>query len=277
MIDDVTDSQSFTREEMNEDDGANINDDDDNDNDNEDKMAFRDSKNKHFPDEIQLDEGETARERLQRYRGVTSLRTSDWDPNESLPAQYSQIFRFANYRHSKSAATKDLELLSSHTDQGSNPFQTGQKLCLHLEKVPVRTALQMTRPSHTRAEPIDRGIIGVFGLLRHEQKPTIVNVLLTVTPGSRINSKQHLIAIIGPRKILIRPILSEHTSHRLHRTLKSADDKTGFFVATFIAPATYDPSPVLVFEKNTFLSPSIYYFTIESAEYKKTLKMVKFD
>jgi pre-rRNA-processing protein TSR1 len=112
----------------------------------------------------------------------------------------------------------------------------------------------MTRPSHTRAEPIDRGIIGVFGLLRHEQKPTIVNVLLTVTPGSRINSKQHLIAIIGPRKILIRPILSEHTSHRLHRTLKSADDKTGFFVATFIAPATYDPSPVLVFEKNSIES-----------------------
>jgi len=34
---------------------------------------------------------------------------------------------------------------------------------------------------------------------------------------------------------------------------------------------------VLVFEKNTFLSPGIYYFTIESAEYKKTLKMVKFD
>ena len=31
------------------------------------------------------------------------------------------------------------------------------------------------------------------------------------------------------------------------------------------------------FEKNTFHSPGIYYFTIESAEYKSTLKMVKFD
>ena len=34
---------------------------------------------------------------------------------------------------------------------------------------------------------------------------------------------------------------------------------------------------VLDFEKNTFHSPGIYYFTIESAEYKSTLKMVKFD
>jgi hypothetical protein len=34
---------------------------------------------------------------------------------------------------------------------------------------------------------------------------------------------------------------------------------------------------VLVFEKNTFHSPGIYYFTIESAEFKRTLKMVKFD
>jgi hypothetical protein len=34
---------------------------------------------------------------------------------------------------------------------------------------------------------------------------------------------------------------------------------------------------VLDFEKNTFHSSGIYYFTIESAEYKRTLKMVKFD
>ena len=34
---------------------------------------------------------------------------------------------------------------------------------------------------------------------------------------------------------------------------------------------------VLDFEKNTFHSPGIYYFTIESAEYKRTLKMVKFE
>jgi hypothetical protein len=34
---------------------------------------------------------------------------------------------------------------------------------------------------------------------------------------------------------------------------------------------------VLDFEKNTFHSPGIYYFTIESADYKRTLKMVKFE
>ncbi len=34
---------------------------------------------------------------------------------------------------------------------------------------------------------------------------------------------------------------------------------------------------VLDFQKNTFHSPGIYYFTIESAEYKRMLKMVKFE
>jgi hypothetical protein len=34
---------------------------------------------------------------------------------------------------------------------------------------------------------------------------------------------------------------------------------------------------VLKFEKNTFHSPGIYYFTIESADFKRTLKMVKLE
>jgi hypothetical protein len=34
---------------------------------------------------------------------------------------------------------------------------------------------------------------------------------------------------------------------------------------------------VLKFEKNTFHSPGIYYFTMESADFKKTFKMVKLE
>lgn len=219
--------------------------------DSHEKSEFRTSRNKHFPDEIELDCEETARGRLQRYRGVPSLRTSDWDPNESLPPQYSQIHRFANYRHSKSAALKDQELVSSITPlHGANPFQLGQKLELHLENIPIHIAKLMSEvyQKNPQATSLIYKPLPIFGLLRHEQKPTVVNVLLrVVTPGSQINNKQLLIAQVGPRRLLIRPILSEHTSHRLHRTLKSVDSQTGFFVATFIAPATYDPSPVLVF------------------------------
>ncbi|UIZ26939.1 hypothetical protein KXD40_002155 [Peronospora effusa] len=54
-------------------------------------------KNMTFPDEVDTPVDQPARVRFARYRGMKSLRTSAWDPKESLPADYSRLFQFADF------------------------------------------------------------------------------------------------------------------------------------------------------------------------------------
>lgn len=49
-----------------------------------------------FPDEVDTP-FENARARFQKYRGIKSLKNCDWDPYENLPAEYSKLWRFAQF------------------------------------------------------------------------------------------------------------------------------------------------------------------------------------
>lgn len=41
-----------------------------------------------------------ARERFGKYRGLKSMRTSPWDPMESLPRDYAKVYAFDNFARS---------------------------------------------------------------------------------------------------------------------------------------------------------------------------------
>ena len=58
-------------------------------------VEARDREDMDFPDEVDTP-FKDARKRFQKYRGIKSLKTCDWDPYENLPAEYSKIFRFQN-------------------------------------------------------------------------------------------------------------------------------------------------------------------------------------
>jgi pre-rRNA-processing protein TSR1 len=51
-----------------------------------------------FPDEIDTPMEISARKRFERFRGLRSFRTSAWDPYENLPADYSKLFMFEDWR-----------------------------------------------------------------------------------------------------------------------------------------------------------------------------------
>ena len=187
------------------------------------------SSERHFPDEIYLEPTVSAKNRLQRYRGVQSLRTSTWDPQENLPFDYSRIFRFANSRQSRKLAI----------EENDSPFTVGQRVMLYIENVSLEVAQRLGKSTI------------IFGLLKHEQKQTVVNFSFTRNKSYEepLMNKQELMAVIGFRKFVVNPIFSEHTDLSLHKMLRSFDTTigNGMVVGTIFAPVTFTPSPILLF------------------------------
>jgi pre-rRNA-processing protein TSR1 len=187
-----------------------------------------------FPDEIELNPNVLARERLAKYRGLKSLRTSDWNKDEDAPYQpndYSRLLQIADYKKSRKAATN--EALAG----GAAP---GMKVQVQL--LGVSSSLKDTpRP------------LGLFSLLRHEHKHTVVNLNMTLDSAitEPVKSKEELVVQIGSRRLLINPVFSAggttpNDVHKFERFLHPG--RTA--VASFIGPLSWGSIPVLVFKRS---------------------------
>jgi pre-rRNA-processing protein TSR1 len=186
-----------------------------------------------FPDEIELHPQTLARERLAKYRGLKSLRTSEWNTAEDAPYEpqdYRRLLQIPDYKQSYSAAKKDAL---------SGPIPAGTKVELELQDVPL--SLQSSpAPS------------SMFSLLRHEHKHSVINLNLTLRSEveAPVRSKEELVVQIGHRRLIINPIFSAsgqtpNDVHKFDRFLHPG--RTG--IATFTGPVTWGPVPVLVFKR----------------------------
>ncbi|KAL9113285.1 MAG: hypothetical protein Q9227_002620 [Pyrenula ochraceoflavens] len=205
----------------------------------QDLEDFRSSRKKEaeedrdFPDEIELHPNVLARERLAKYRGLKSFRTSDWNTAEDAsyePAEYQKLLKIANYKNSNKQAFKEALIA------GVAP---GTRVEVTLAKVPL--ALQQTRTPTS-----------LFSLLRHEHKSTVVNlnIVLNSSVEEPLKSKEELIIQIGPRRFTIEPLYSTagttpNDVHKFHRFLHPGDSA----IATYIGPLTWGSNPALVFKR----------------------------
>ncbi|XP_063361365.1 pre-rRNA-processing protein TSR1 homolog [Cydia amplana] len=188
-----------------------------------------------FPDEVDTPQHTPARERFLRYRGLESFRSSPWDPKENLPADFARIFQFENYERTRRRVYKEKQ------DSLVNTY--GIYATIHISN--VRQDLWNSFHSANKNAPLS-----VLGLLPHEHKMSLMNVVLKRTGASEdpIQSKERLIFQVGYRRFIVNPIFSQHTNggkHKYERFFQPGST----CVATFYAPIQFSPSSVLCFKE----------------------------
>ncbi|XP_054429303.1 pre-rRNA-processing protein TSR1 homolog isoform X2 [Pteronotus mesoamericanus] len=188
-----------------------------------------------FPDEVDTPRDVAARIRFQKYRGLKSFRTSPWDPKENLPRDYARIFQFQNFTNTRKRIFKGIE------EKEVEGAEVGWYVTLHVSGVPVSVVEYFKRGAPLIA----------FSLLPHEQKMSVLNMVVSRHPGNTepVKAKEELIFHCGFRRFRASPLFSQHTAadkHKLQRFL-TADTA---LVVTVYAPITFPPASVLLFKQN---------------------------
>ncbi|THH14590.1 hypothetical protein EW146_g5757 [Bondarzewia mesenterica] len=173
-----------------------------------------------FPDEIDTPKDVPARTRFQRYRGMRSFRTSPWDPYENLPRDYARIFQFEDYKRTERAVHRRAE-------QAGAGVEPGTRVTVFLKDVPQDAA-------------------------QHDPRYPFRN---TEYEGS-VRSKDPLILCVGPRRLRVNPIYSQHTRgggkgannvHKFERYLRHGSTT----VATIYGPVVFGNQPCVLLKETT--------------------------
>ena len=189
-----------------------------------------------FPDEVELHPGVLARERLAKYRGLKSVRTSPWLEDEDRayePEEWQRLLRVPDYQASRIRAAREALV------GGVAP---GTRVHVYIKGVPVAV-----QKSYDPARPVT-----LFSLLRHEQKRTAVNVLINLSSDfpTSIKAKEELIVQYGPRRFVINPLFSQggNTENDVHKYCRYLHPGQSA-VATFMGPVTWGSVPALFFKR----------------------------
>eukprot|EP01080_Neovahlkampfia_damariscottae_P006711 gene6711-10876_t len=195
------------------------------------QMKKLSEEDQQFPDEFELSPNQPARIRLQKYRGLKSFRTSPWDPKENLPIDYAKIYQF-----------KDFKLTQKRVLNKNQGVEVDRYYCIEILNVP--SFFQ---------EIYAKELLTVYGLLKHEQKKSMMHFQIRKVIGNDdpIKSKDELYCHVGFRTFKCNPIFSEYNprfkKHKFERFLQQQI----FYCASFYAPITYTPAPILIFKKDS--------------------------
>lgn len=191
-----------------------------------------------FPDEIELHPHVLARERLARYRGLKSLRSSPWNTKEDRPHEpedWRRMLQIPDYRASRIRAAREALV------GGVAP---GTRVAVHLAKGVL--------PESVRAGYDGRRPVVMFSLLRHEHKQTVVNFLLNLSADHPrpIKSKEELVVQCGPRRFVVQPLFSQsgNTPNDVHKFCRYVHPGQSA-VVSFVGPVTWGSVPTLFFQR----------------------------
>ncbi|CRL07083.1 CLUMA_CG020082, isoform A [Clunio marinus] len=191
-----------------------------------------------WPDEVDTPNDIPARVRFQKFRGLESFRTSPWDVKENLPFDYAKIFQFKDFNRIKRRIIKE----AAESDETIVP---GMYVTIHIANVATNIWEE-----YQKLNGISGNLI-VYGLLPHENKMSVMNVVLKRAADSTIpiKSKERLIIQCGFRRFIVNPIFSQHTNGNKHK-FERFFQPNSTVVASFFAPIQFPPAPVLCLREN---------------------------
>ena len=204
------------------------------------RQKYRDAREDElFPDEVDTPLETAARVRFARYRGLRSFHFSSWDPKENLPTDYSRIFQFQNFNRSK-------RRVLTADEETDDAFLAEVGTFVKATLVNVSQDLRHHFASHEHQPLI------LYGLLKYEQKMSVLNVLLRKHPSCDlpIKSKDKLIFHVGCRRFVTRAVFSAHTNGNKFKYERFLRPDTAT-VATMYAPITFPPASVVVFKEES--------------------------
>jgi pre-rRNA-processing protein TSR1 len=231
-----------------------------------------------FPDEVQVQEDEKARERFARYRSLKSFRKSYWDPKENLPDSYASIFHFSSFKQTQRTVMNDMKDLVREAEiargnffgKSLAPMGAGEVMeddeseedkedflegCVPSGSY-VTLTLEAVSPE-SMADIAPNAMLTAVSLLPHENKVSVLHMGLSQTLGCDttdekfpIKSKDVLTFRCGWRTWKARPVFSQNNlncdKHKFERFLPTGG---AFFAASVFGPVTYTPCPILVFRE----------------------------
>ncbi|XP_073288209.1 uncharacterized protein [Primulina huaijiensis] len=204
------------------------------------KIKEAHAEDEEFPDEVDTPLDVPARKRFSKYRGVKSIRTSSWDPKESLPPEYSRIFAFDNFsRTQKHALAKSLGMEQDTTDS----VPVGSYIRVYIKEVSVIVGSTLCKLVKTMP-------IICSGLLQHESKISVLHFSIRKhdTYTAPIKAKEELLFHVGFRKFISRPIFSADSinanKHKMERFLHAGR----FSIASIYAPISFSSLPLIAFK-----------------------------
>ncbi|KAI3916131.1 hypothetical protein MKW98_004572 [Papaver atlanticum] len=206
------------------------------------KIKEAHAEDEEYPDEVDTPTDVLAYKRFAKYRGLKSIRTSAWDPKESLPPDYARLFEFENFARTQKAVLAKAQDIEQSSNDESVP--TGTYVKLHVKEVLSDIASKLREASK-------RFPVIACGLLQHESKMSVLHfsVKKHETYDAPIKSKESLIFHVGFRQFVARPIFSSDAirsgNHKLERFLHPGR----FSMASVYAPVSFPPLPLIVFKQ----------------------------
>lgn len=227
------------------------------------EMVERSQEDMEFPDEVDTPLEIPARQRFQKYRGLKSFRTSQWDPYEDLPVEYSRIWEFEALASSARAFKRQFAEDCYSQDGGG------------VSALYCAVYVKGVSPQVMESQP--RGVPFVLSnLFSCEQKVSVIHSTITRHRDFQepIKSKQQLALHCGFRRLLARPTYSEipkkSSTCKKYKFMRFLHQESTA-CASFYAPAIFRPSRIMMFTETATGPELVASGNVDSVDPKRLL------